>query len=116
LSSGPIKIGMVTSLTGNYAPLGTNDKLAAQQIVDAVNAKKTASTGARSSWTSSTMDQTRTRVSFSSTRSSATVSWQCSGHRNPQQYGTDRFYRWRRSCDAGTLCQVDEELTVDDSG
>src|SRR5947207_9763504 len=38
-SSGPIKIGMVTSLTGNYAPLGTNDKLAAQQIVDAVNAK-----------------------------------------------------------------------------
>ncbi|MCA1645929.1 MAG: ABC transporter substrate-binding protein, partial [Chloroflexi bacterium] len=38
-SSGPIKIGMVTSLTGNYAPLGTNDKLAAQQIMDAVNAK-----------------------------------------------------------------------------
>jgi branched-chain amino acid transport system substrate-binding protein len=38
-SSGPIKIGMVTSLTGNYAPLGTNDKLAAQQIVDGVNAK-----------------------------------------------------------------------------
>src|SRR5436309_2805711 len=38
-SSGPIKVGMVTSLTGNYAPLGTNDKLAAQQIVDAVNAK-----------------------------------------------------------------------------
>ncbi|MCA1645296.1 MAG: ABC transporter substrate-binding protein [Chloroflexi bacterium] len=38
-STGPIKIGMVTSLTGNYAPLGTNDKLAAQQIVDAVNAK-----------------------------------------------------------------------------
>src|SRR5579859_5356476 len=37
-SSGPIKIGMVTSLTGNYAPLGTNDKLAAQQIVDGVNA------------------------------------------------------------------------------
>ncbi|MBV8720262.1 MAG: ABC transporter substrate-binding protein [Chloroflexi bacterium] len=29
---------MVTSLTGNYAPLGTNDKLAAQQIVDSVNA------------------------------------------------------------------------------
>ena len=28
-SSGPIKVGMVTSLTGNYAPLGTNDKLAA---------------------------------------------------------------------------------------
>src|ERR671933_939940 len=38
-SSGPIKVGMVTSLTGNYAPLGTNDKLAAQQIVDGVNAK-----------------------------------------------------------------------------
>src|SRR5690242_1775327 len=38
-SSGPIKIGMVTSLTGNYAPLGTNDKLAVQQIVDGVNAK-----------------------------------------------------------------------------
>jgi branched-chain amino acid transport system substrate-binding protein len=38
-STGPIKIGMVTSLTGNYAPLGTNDKLAAQQIVDGVNAK-----------------------------------------------------------------------------
>ena len=38
-SSGPIKIGMVASLTGNYAPLGTNDKLAAQQIVDGVNAK-----------------------------------------------------------------------------
>ena len=30
---------MVTSLTGNYAPLGTNDRLAAVQIVDAVNAK-----------------------------------------------------------------------------
>src|SRR5579859_8273460 len=38
-SSGPIKIGMVTSLTGNYAPLGTNDKLAAQQIVDGVNSR-----------------------------------------------------------------------------
>src|SRR5207253_11154691 len=38
-TSGPIKIGMVTSLTGNYAPLGTNDRLAAVQIVDAVNAK-----------------------------------------------------------------------------
>lgn len=34
-----IKIGLLTSLTGNYAPLGTNDKLAAQQMVDAVNAK-----------------------------------------------------------------------------
>lgn len=38
-SSGPIKIGMVTSLTGNYAPLGTNDKLAAQQIIDGVNGR-----------------------------------------------------------------------------
>jgi branched-chain amino acid transport system substrate-binding protein len=38
-STGPIKIGMVTSLTGNYAPLGTNNKLAAQQVVDAINAK-----------------------------------------------------------------------------
>ena len=37
--SGPIKIGLLTSLTGNYAPLGTNDKLAAQQMVDQVNAK-----------------------------------------------------------------------------
>jgi len=37
--SGPIKIGLLTSLTGNYAPLGTNDKLAAQQMVDDVNAK-----------------------------------------------------------------------------
>jgi branched-chain amino acid transport system substrate-binding protein len=35
----PIKIGLLTSLTGNYAPLGTNDKLAAVQVVDAVNAK-----------------------------------------------------------------------------
>jgi branched-chain amino acid transport system substrate-binding protein len=39
-TSGPIKIGMVTSLTGNYAPLGTNDRLAAVQIVESVNAKK----------------------------------------------------------------------------
>jgi branched-chain amino acid transport system substrate-binding protein len=38
-SSGPIKIGMVTSLTGNYAPLGTNDKLAVQQVADDLNAK-----------------------------------------------------------------------------
>jgi branched-chain amino acid transport system substrate-binding protein len=35
----PIKIGLLTSLTGNYAPLGTNDKLAALQMVDAINAK-----------------------------------------------------------------------------
>ncbi|HEX6548256.1 MAG TPA: ABC transporter substrate-binding protein [Candidatus Dormibacteraeota bacterium] len=32
-----IKIGLLTSLTGNYAPLGTNDKIAAQQMVDMVN-------------------------------------------------------------------------------
>ena len=38
-SNGPIKIGMVTSLTGNYAPLGTNDRLAAVQVIDGVNAK-----------------------------------------------------------------------------
>ncbi len=37
--SGPIKIGLLTSLTGNYQPLGTNDKLAAQQMVESVNAK-----------------------------------------------------------------------------
>ncbi len=38
-SSGPIKIGLVTSLTGNYAPLGTNDKLAIQQVIDSWNTK-----------------------------------------------------------------------------
>src|SRR5919198_1815756 len=37
--SGPIKIGLLTSLTGNYAPLGTNDKLAADQMVQMINAK-----------------------------------------------------------------------------
>jgi branched-chain amino acid transport system substrate-binding protein len=37
--TGPIKIGLLTSLTGNYAPLGTNDKLAAQQMVNALNNK-----------------------------------------------------------------------------
>ncbi len=37
--SGPILIGLLTSLTGNYAPLGTNDKLAAQQVVDQVNSR-----------------------------------------------------------------------------
>src|SRR5437762_3456273 len=36
-TSGPIKIGMVTSLTGNYAPLGTNDKLAVEQVINGVN-------------------------------------------------------------------------------
>jgi branched-chain amino acid transport system substrate-binding protein len=38
-TSGPIKVGMVTSLTGNYAPLGTNNRLAAVQLVDAINGK-----------------------------------------------------------------------------
>lgn len=38
-STEPIKIGLLTSLTGNYAPLGTNDKLAAQQMVDTINKK-----------------------------------------------------------------------------
>ena len=38
-SSGPIKLGMVTSLTGNYAPLGTNDKLGVQQVIDQQNAR-----------------------------------------------------------------------------
>jgi branched-chain amino acid transport system substrate-binding protein len=37
--SGPIKIGLLTSLTGNYAPLGTNDRLAAVQMTDQINAK-----------------------------------------------------------------------------
>ena len=37
--TGPIKLGLLTSLTGNYAPLGTNDKLAAIQMVNDVNAK-----------------------------------------------------------------------------
>jgi branched-chain amino acid transport system substrate-binding protein len=37
--SGPIKLGMVTSLTGNYAPLGTNNRLAVQQVIDGQNAK-----------------------------------------------------------------------------
>ena len=37
--SGHIKVGLLTSLTGNYAPLGTNDRLAAIQMTDALNAK-----------------------------------------------------------------------------
>jgi len=37
--SGPIKIGLLTSLTGNYAPLGTNDRLAAVQMTNQINAK-----------------------------------------------------------------------------
>ncbi len=36
--SGPIKIGMITSLSGQYTPLGTNDKLGAEQQVAAINA------------------------------------------------------------------------------
>jgi branched-chain amino acid transport system substrate-binding protein len=36
---GPIKIGMVTSLTGNYTPLGTGNKQGAQLVVDQVNAR-----------------------------------------------------------------------------
>lgn len=38
-SKGPIKIGLLTSLTGNYAPLGKEDLLAAQQMVAEQNAK-----------------------------------------------------------------------------
>jgi len=38
-TTGPIKIGMVTSLTGNFAPLGTNDRLAVQQVFNQQNAK-----------------------------------------------------------------------------
>jgi branched-chain amino acid transport system substrate-binding protein len=37
--SGPIKIGLLTSLTGNYAPLGTNDRIAAIQLTDEINRK-----------------------------------------------------------------------------
>ena len=37
-SSSPIKIGMITSLSGPYTPLGTNDKLGAEQEVNAINA------------------------------------------------------------------------------
>jgi branched-chain amino acid transport system substrate-binding protein len=36
-SSGPIKIGLVASLTGNYAPLGKSDKAAAELLVKQVN-------------------------------------------------------------------------------
>jgi len=35
--SGPIKLGQLASLTGNYAPLGTNDKLGAAQAVKEIN-------------------------------------------------------------------------------
>lgn len=36
--SGPIKIGQIASLTGNYTPLGQNDKLGAAQAVQEINA------------------------------------------------------------------------------
>lgn len=35
--SGPIKIGVVVPLTGPYSPLGTGDKAAIEQAVDAIN-------------------------------------------------------------------------------
>src|SRR5438034_4634058 len=38
-ASGPIKIGLLTSLTGNYAPLGKGDQQGAEFIVDRVNAQ-----------------------------------------------------------------------------
>ncbi|HLH68823.1 MAG TPA: ABC transporter substrate-binding protein [Candidatus Dormibacteraeota bacterium] len=38
-NAGPIKIGLLTSLTGNYAPLGTGDEQGAQLMVDRVNAQ-----------------------------------------------------------------------------
>ena len=38
-ASGPIKVGLLTSLTGNYAPLGKGDQQGAQFIVDRVNAQ-----------------------------------------------------------------------------
>jgi branched-chain amino acid transport system substrate-binding protein len=37
-SKGPIKIGMVTPLTGPFSPLGTGDKAAAEQEVKKINA------------------------------------------------------------------------------
>jgi branched-chain amino acid transport system substrate-binding protein len=37
-AKGPIKIGMITSLSGPYTPLGTNDRLGAEQEVNAINA------------------------------------------------------------------------------
>src|SRR5262249_27191612 len=38
-AAAPIKIGMVTSLTGNFAPLGANNRLGVQQVVDQQNAQ-----------------------------------------------------------------------------
>lgn len=37
-AAGPIKIGIITSLTGPFAPLGTNDQLGAKMAVAQVNA------------------------------------------------------------------------------
>src|SRR5262245_2315812 len=36
---GPIKVGLIVSLTGNYAPLGSEDKKAVELAVEQVNAK-----------------------------------------------------------------------------
>ncbi|MBV9920174.1 MAG: ABC transporter substrate-binding protein, partial [Pseudonocardia sp.] len=36
--SGPIVLGQIASLTGNYTPLGTNDQKGAAQAVDEINA------------------------------------------------------------------------------
>ena len=36
-SKAPIKVGLLTSLTGNYAPLGSQDELAATQMVNRLN-------------------------------------------------------------------------------
>jgi branched-chain amino acid transport system substrate-binding protein len=38
-ATGPIKVGLIVSLTGNYAPLGSEDKKAVDLAVDQVNAK-----------------------------------------------------------------------------
>ncbi|MGH7910342.1 MAG: ABC transporter substrate-binding protein, partial [Candidatus Dormibacteraceae bacterium] len=38
-SKTPIKIGLLTSLTGNYSPLGSQDELAAKQMVKEIDAK-----------------------------------------------------------------------------
>lgn len=37
--NGPIKVGLIVSLTGNYAPLGSEDKKAVDLAVEQVNAK-----------------------------------------------------------------------------
>jgi branched-chain amino acid transport system substrate-binding protein len=38
-SKGPIKVGLIVSLTGNYAPLGSEDKKAVELAVEQVNAQ-----------------------------------------------------------------------------